>query len=240
MHRRSAGNLTQSTIMHLHALALAAWLAPACAVFFDDAYHNDFHYALLGLPKHEATFFQKPYAASKASLLYTVSENGTIGAINPKDGALVWRSASGLSGNGHLRGGEEQDTVIGAVGDRITAWSSSDGRVVWESRADGAVVEDLEILEQEDGMTDNDAKDALVLLADSSPSVKRLDGKTGRTKWTFTDNRCAERNAVWRTLADMGTAATRPSRSRPRPQPSTTFRCIRRYSEAAPSYASRP
>jgi outer membrane protein assembly factor BamB len=175
--------------MHLHALALAAWLAPVLAIFQDDAYHIDFHHALLGLPKHEATFFQKPYAASKASLLYTVSENGTIGAVNPKDGALVWRSASGLSSSGHLRGGEEQDTVIGAVGDRITAWSASDGRIVWEHGADGAVVEDLEILEQEDGMT-TDAKDAIVLLAGSSPSVKRLDGKTGRAKWTFADTRC--------------------------------------------------
>ncbi|KAF2681782.1 DUF1620-domain-containing protein [Lentithecium fluviatile CBS 122367] len=174
--------------MRSHALALAAWLATASAIFLDDAYHTDFHYALLGLPKHDATFFQKPYAASKASLLYTVSDNGTIGAVNPKDGALVWRSASGPSSKGHLRGGDEQDTVVGAVGDRITAWSASDGRIVWESRADGAIVEDLEILEQEDGITNSDAKDAVVLLADSSPRVKRLDGKTGRAKWTFTDS----------------------------------------------------
>jgi len=226
--------------MHLHALALAAWLAPAFAVFLDDAYHTDFHYALLGLPKHEATFFQKPYAASKASLLYTVSENGTIGAINPKDGALVWRSASGLSSNGHLRGGEEQDTVIGAVGDRISAWSASDGRIVWETRADGATVEDLEILEQEDGITNNEAKDAVVLLADSSPSVRRLDGKTGRVKWTYTDTRCVNRSVGWAVLTDTSTAATRPSRSRPRPQPYTTFRCTRRYSEVVLSCASRP
>ena len=224
--------------MHLHALALAAWLAPASAVFLDDAYHTDFHYALLGLPKHDATFFQKPYAASKASLLYTVSENGTIGAINPKDGALVWRSAPGLSSKGHLRGGEEQDTVIGAVGDRITAWSSSDGRLVWESRADGAAVEDLEILEQEDGMTD-DGKDAVVLLADSTPSVKRLDSKTGRTKWTYTDTRCAMRTIGCRAIANTAAAATRPSRSRPLPPPSITSRCIRRYSGAVPNSASR-
>lgn len=178
--------------MHLHALALAAWLAPALAVFLDDAYHTDFHYALLGLPKHEATFFQKPYAASKASLLYTVSENGTVGAVNPKDGALVWRSAPASANNGQLRGGAEQDTVVGALGNRITAWSASDGRVVWETGADGAAVEDLEILEQEDGISNSDPKDAVVLLADSSPSVKRLDGKTGRPKWTYTDTRCAE------------------------------------------------
>ncbi|KAF1840186.1 DUF1620-domain-containing protein [Cucurbitaria berberidis CBS 394.84] len=177
--------------MRFHAaLALAACLAPTAAIFEDDAYHIDFHYALLGLPKHEATFFQKPYAGSKASLVYSISHNQTIGAINPKDGALVWRQHfdSQPRGKGHLRSGNEQDTVISAVGDRITAWSASDGRLVWETIVNGAVVEDLEILEQEDGATIDEAKDAIVLLADGSHGVKRLDGKTGRVKWTFEDS----------------------------------------------------
>lgn len=177
--------------MRLHAAlaALAACLAPAAAVFLDDAYHIDFHHALLGRPKHEATFFQKPYAASKASLLYTLSHSGAVGAVNPRDGALVWRSLAPASGRSHLRCGEEQDTVIAAGADGITAWSASDGRLVWEARADGAIVQDLEILEQEDGITNNEAKDAVVLLAGRSPSVKRLDGRTGRVKWTFEDAR---------------------------------------------------
>ncbi|KAL6711510.1 hypothetical protein ACN47E_004444 [Coniothyrium glycines] len=176
--------------MRFHAaLALAACLAPASAIFEDDAYHIDFHYALLGLPRPEATFFQKPYAGSKASLLYSISQNQTIGAINPKDGALVWRQhfSTDTRGRGHLRSGYEQDTVISAVGDRITAWSAADGRLVWETSVGSALVEDLEILEQEDGMTINAAKDAIVLLADSTPSVKRLDGRTGRAKWAFED-----------------------------------------------------
>lgn len=173
------------------AVALAACLVPAAAIFEDDAYHVDFHHALLGLPKHDATFFQKPYAASKASLLYTISENHTIGVVNPKDGALVWRQAPSPDANGKslLRSGDDQDTVISAIGDRITAWSSSDGRIVWEVRIDGAVVEDLEILEQEDGITNADSKDAIVLLREGSQGVKRLDGKTGRVKWTYQDAR---------------------------------------------------
>jgi hypothetical protein len=60
---------------------------------------------------------------------------------------------------------------------------------VWDTSVGDAIVEDLEILEQEDGTTVNDAKDAIVLLSDSSHSVKRLDGKTGRAKWTFEDTR---------------------------------------------------
>lgn len=178
--------------MRFHAvLALTACLAPASAIFEDDAYHIDFHHALIGLPKHDATFFQKPYAGSKASLLYTISQNHTIGAVNPKDGALVWRQvpASGPQGKGTLRAGEDQDTVISAVGDCITAWSASDGRIVWEHRVNGAIVEDLEILEQEDGITNAEAKDAVVLLSEAIHGVQRLDGKTGRVKWTYKDTR---------------------------------------------------
>jgi len=180
--------------MRLHAaLSLAACLAPAAAIFEDDAYHIDFHYALLGLPQHDATFFQKPYGGSKASLLYSISENQTVGAINPKDGALVWRQhpVSEPHGKGHLRAADEQDTVISAVGNRVTAWSSSDGRLVWETTVDGAVVEDLEILEQEDGITKDEAKDAVILVSGTSHGVKRLDGKTGRVKWTYEDARSA-------------------------------------------------
>ena len=95
--------------MRFHAaIALAACLAPAAAIFEDDAYHIDFHYALLGLPAPEATFFQKPYAGSKASLLYSISQNQTIGAINPKDGAsriagMVAGAYRGRAGYRHQR-----------------------------------------------------------------------------------------------------------------------------------------
>ncbi|KAF2469398.1 DUF1620-domain-containing protein [Lindgomyces ingoldianus] len=173
--------------MRFHALALAACLVlPGLAIFEDDAYHVDYHHALVGLPKHDTTFFQQPYAGSKASLLYTLSQKQVIAAVNPKDGALVWRQR--LSGQrGMLRAGEEQDTVVSATGDSITAWSASDGRLAWEARMNGATVEDLEILEQEDGITNVDSKDAIILLGGGSPSVRRLDGKTGRVKWVYTD-----------------------------------------------------
>jgi outer membrane protein assembly factor BamB len=179
--------------LHAAAAAIAALLAPAAAIFEDDAYHIDFHHALVGIPKHASTFFQKPYAGSKASLLYTLSDNHTIGAINPKDGALVWRQAppAGAPAKSALRAGEDQDVVVSAVGDRVTAWSAADGRIVWENRVHGAIVEDLEILEQEDGITNAEAKDAIVLLSGASSSVQRLDGKTGRVKWTFQDTRYA-------------------------------------------------
>lgn len=178
--------------MRFHAaLGLAAFLAPASAIFEDDAYHIDFHHALVGLPKRDATFFQKPYAGSKASLLYTINQYQTLGVVNPKDGALVWRQTLPASQTvkGMLRAGEDQDILISASGDHVAAWSSSDGRNVWETKVNGATVEDLEILEQEDGITNTDAKDAIVLSSDQA--VRRLDGKTGRVKWTYQDTRQA-------------------------------------------------
>ncbi|KAL5118742.1 hypothetical protein ACEQ8H_003419 [Pleosporales sp. CAS-2024a] len=176
--------------MRFHAaLALAACLAPAAAIFEDDAYHIDFHYALLGLPSRHATFFQKPYAASKASLLYSISPNRTIAAINPKDGALVWRQHLPATPRGpaHLLSAHDQDTVVSAVGDRIAAWSASDGRLVWDNTVSGAVVEHLQVLEHADGSTVGEAKDVVVLLSGGAHGVKRLDGKTGLAKWTFED-----------------------------------------------------
>ncbi len=178
--------------MRLHAaVALVACLAPVAAVFEDEAFHIDFHYALLGLPERDATFFQRPYPGSRGSLLYSISQNQTVGAINPKDGALVWRHhlPSPLCEGGHLRSGSDQDTVISAVGDHITAWSASDGRLVWETSFNGAVVGDLEIMEQEDGMAADQVKDALVLLTSDKHGVRRIDGKTGREKWAFHDTR---------------------------------------------------
>jgi hypothetical protein len=213
--------------------ALAACLAPAAAVFEDDAYHADFHYALLGLPQPEATFFAKPYAGSRASLLYALSRNQTIGAINPKDGALVWRQhfpSAPSRGRGHLRSAHGQDTVVSAVGGRIAAWSASDGRLVWETGSGDATVEDLEMLEHEA------AQDALVLLARSTAStVQRLDGKTGRPRWAFEDTRSAKPPLRCRAATDEMTAATRPSSSRHRRRPSTISPCTRHCSAATGS-----
>ena len=179
--------------MRLHAaLAAAACLiAPAAAVFEDEAYHIDFHYALLGLPAPDTTFFQKPYPGSKASLLYAVSQNHTLGAINPKDGALVWRQqlqAANAPNRAHLRAPAGQDTLISAVGNRISAWSAADGRLAWETSVADAVVEDLEMMPlQHNGQPIDAPADAVVLLSHQRPAVQRLHGKTGRAKWTFDD-----------------------------------------------------
>ncbi|KAF2803323.1 DUF1620-domain-containing protein [Mytilinidion resinicola] len=177
--------------MRLHAVlgSTALFVAGSFAIFADDAGHIDYHYALVGFPKQDATLFQQPFAGSKASLIYTLSDKLVIGAVNPKDGELVWRQplSSVNTTEGYLRAGEDQDTVISAAGDEVTAWSSSDGRYVWGSKFPGSTAKDLEILELPDGKTDKDVKDAIVLLSGGVQGVKRIDGKTGVVRWTYED-----------------------------------------------------
>jgi len=161
-------------------------LRSTLAVFLDEAYHVDYHFALLGQPQDDTTFFHQPNPASKASLIYTLSERGVLGAVNPRDGSLVWRQVLaqdvGRANASFLRAGEDQDAVVGGVGNRVAAWSAGEGRLVWDHHAPGPL-EDVEILEIGDGKDSTSTKDAVVLSSGDKPVVQRLDGATGAVKW---------------------------------------------------------
>lgn len=176
------------------ALFFAACVSPAAAIYTDEVNHIDFHHALLGAPSPDSTFFLKPSTSSNASLLYTVSDKSILGAVNPRDGTLVWRqdlsrSASGpTSGAGILRGLDGNNAVVGAAGDYISSWGAQDGKLVWEKKiADGSVA-DLELLELEDASATASARDTLALVSNGAGVVRRLDGDTGKTKWEYKDD----------------------------------------------------
>ncbi|KAF2757732.1 DUF1620-domain-containing protein [Pseudovirgaria hyperparasitica] len=172
-------------------LLLPAILIPTVqAIFADDAYHVDYHWALVGQPQQHATFFQQPFAGSKASLIYTLSAHNVLAAINPKDGSVVWRqllTPSTNSSQTFLAAGEGQDTLISAVDGQVAAWSSSDGRMVWEKQLGTSRIKDAEIIDFEDGKQASTSKDAIVLMEGETPTVMRLNGATGKTKWQFAD-----------------------------------------------------
>lgn len=173
-------------------LLVAALLRPALAVFADDAYQVDHHVALLGIPLRDSTFFHRPYAQSRASLIYSLSEKHVLGAVNPKDGAIVWRHqlSAGNNSRGFLRAGAEQDNIVSAVDGQVAAWSASDGRLVWSRSLGDARVEDLEIVEMVGAAGASAAKDALLLYTlDGHAMLQRLDGETGDVKWEYTDKR---------------------------------------------------
>jgi ER membrane protein complex subunit 1 len=173
---------------------LASCALPSSAIFADEVDHLDFHHALLGTPSPQSTFFHRPSSESNASLLYTLSQRSIIGAINPRDGAVVWRQdltqltpAQGVEG--FLRASDGESTVVSAIGEKVIAWGASDGRLHWENRLHGAVAKDLELLELEDGRTTNHARDVLVLSEGKGGVVRRLDAATGTAKWEFKDDR---------------------------------------------------
>ncbi|KGO50299.1 ER membrane protein complex subunit 1 [Penicillium expansum] len=176
------------------ALFFAACLSPAAAIYSDEVNHIDFHHALLGAPSPDSTFFLKPSTSSNASLLYTLSDKLLVGAVNPRDGALVWRqnisrsADSPAHGAGLLRGLDGNDAVVAAVGNYIASWSAQDGKVGWENRVSKGVVADLELLELEDATATSGVRDTIAVVAsDGAGIVRRLDGNTGKSVWEFKD-----------------------------------------------------
>lgn len=173
--------------MHLSVTALSALLAlPAAvrAVFQDEVGHVDYHYELLGLPQRETTFFHRPRRQEKASLLYTLSDLGVLGAVNPSSSAVVWRQllqGNVTNGAGHLRAGEDASWVVSAMGSSVQTWDASSGRNIWSLDFDGRA-KDLEIME----LTESGEKDVLVLYTDVGETVtRRIDGAQGRVVWEF-------------------------------------------------------
>ncbi|KAL6718889.1 hypothetical protein ACLMJK_003124 [Lecanora helva] len=157
-----------------------------CAIFADEAYQIDYHHALLGPPQSQATFFHRPSAASKASLLYTLSERHVLGAVNPKDGSIVWRQQladrvrNETSGD-LLRAGEGGDTLVTAIGETIEAWDATDGRSAWSRVADGRI-ESLDITEQ--------GKDVLTVGEDGETNIvlQKLARESGTLLWEHKDS----------------------------------------------------
>lgn len=157
------------------------------AIFADEAYLTDYHLALLGIPQAHTTFFNRPSIASKASLLYTLSERFVLGAVNPKDGAVIWRQrladrAQNESTAGFLKAGEDGDTLVSGVNSKVQSWDATDGRLVWEWKGD-ARIRGLETVRGE--------RDVLVVSGDGGPAavVRRLVASTGELSWEFKDTR---------------------------------------------------
>ncbi|KAJ5280374.1 hypothetical protein N7478_005746 [Penicillium angulare] len=175
------------------ALFLAACVSPVAAIFRDEVNHIDFHHALLGAPSPDSTFFVKPSSASNASLLYTISDKSILGAINPRDGALLWRqdispSSAATGGASLLRSSDGNNAVVSAAGQHISSWTAQDGKLIWEKQFKDGVVADIELLELEEASKTSGPRDALALVdGESVDFVRRLDGATGNVKWEYKD-----------------------------------------------------
>ena len=181
-----------SEIMRVLLILTALLSGCVYGVFQDEAFHSDYHHALLGLPIGDATFFHQPFSDSPASLIYSLSNDAVLGAVNPKDGSLVWRHALRehvSSSTSILRTATGWDTVVTAFDQYIDAWSASDGRFGWQYNQKSGRVKDIEILEGGELQGGSSAHDVVVLVEDGQAAVIRLGSSTGMPVWTFSDTR---------------------------------------------------
>ncbi|RDA88363.1 hypothetical protein CP532_5572, partial [Ophiocordyceps camponoti-leonardi (nom. inval.)] len=161
--------------------------ALAAAVYRDEVGDIDFHYALVGLPQPDTTFFHRPRRDDKASLLYTLSDLGVLAAVNPTNGDVVWRHRLAEHHNyqqhepGFLRAPEAEDWLVTASGSGIQTWSALTGRSIWRTEHSGRV-KDVEMLD----LTTSSTKDVLALFEEDGVTVlRRLDGAQGSVVWEF-------------------------------------------------------
>ncbi|KAL5325101.1 hypothetical protein ACEPPN_006223 [Leptodophora sp. 'Broadleaf-Isolate-01'] len=170
----------------LNLLSLTLSILPGTlAVFADEAYAVDYHHELLGLPKPHTTFFHRPRKEDKASLLYTLSDLGVLGAVHPGTGKVLWRQVLGAE-NGFLRPVEGENVVASGAGRRVDAWDAMSGKEIWGNAFLGTV-KDLEVMES--AAADNAPKDILALFEEEGKGVlRKLKGKNGDVAWEYKDH----------------------------------------------------
>ncbi|TAQ90513.1 hypothetical protein B7494_g1213 [Chlorociboria aeruginascens] len=174
--------------INLLSLTLSLSTLPTIlAVFTDEAFIVDFHHNLLGFPQPHTTFFHHPRKDDKATLLYTFSDLGVLGAVNPGTGKVVWRQflADGNSTEeGFLKPVEGENTVVSAIGGRVDGWDALSGREKWGNVFTGEI-RDLEVIET---AAEEDNKDALALFEESGKGIlRRLKGGNGDVVWEYRD-----------------------------------------------------
>lgn len=183
------------------------------AIFSDDAYRIDYHQALLGVPQPQNTFFLRPQTSSSASLLYTLSNKAVLGAVNPKDGSLVWRHAlagepvaNGTSARLVAAGGDGK--VISSFGPDVSAWDALDGKLVWTGTVPGtAHVLGLEIVASPISGSSANTVDVVALAGvehatGSAMKILKLAGHDGGVIWEYSDDRSVYPQASGTELTD--------------------------------------
>lgn len=178
------------------AYLLFASIVPASwAILSDEAYQIDYHQALLGTPQARNTLFHRPSSSSSASLLYTLSEKLFLGAVNPKDGSVVWRqnlseyTTGATPDHAFLRAIDGEDAVLSAAGNDVSSWGSSDGKLLWTNRLSDTPVRDLELVDVDATEGAQNTGDSIVLSGDKNGVIRRLHGGSGSTVWEYRDTR---------------------------------------------------
>ena len=153
-------------------LLCATIFRTSLAIYADEANNIDFYHSFVGFPQADRTFFHKPYAGSKGQLIYTLSEKNVLAAVNPKDGAVIWRqilSSNTSAAPGLLIAAQDHSILASAVQGTVNTWSAFDGKAVGQTSFDESHVQDIKFLDALDGQDSSAQRDFLVV----------IDGKKG-------------------------------------------------------------
>ena len=175
--------------INLLCLTLSILPSATRAVFADEAYHVDYHHELLGIPQPHTTFFHRPRKEDKAALIYTLSDLGVLGAVNPGSGKVVWRQFLAKDGGNEtesfLRPVEGESTVVSAVNSRVDSWDAISGRERWGTTFAGQI-KDLEIAGN--SAWGSEGSDVLALFeANGKGILRKLKGANGNVAWEHHD-----------------------------------------------------
>ena len=175
------------------AWACAILVPSTSAIYADDAFVVDYHHPLLGVPQSHATFFHKPQSSSNASLLYALSDKHVLGAVNPKDGNVLWRQRLADDGgdiqqHSYAVAGERDGQIATGYGSVVGSWDALDGKLRWDyTLPSGHQVKSVQLVPVT-AATAAQAQDVLVVSgSDSGSSVVRLSGEQGSEVWTYSD-----------------------------------------------------
>ena len=161
-------------------------------------FNIDFHHALLGSPQSHTTFFHKPQSNTNASLLYTVSDKAVLGAVNPRDGSILWRQP--LAGqpvdnasNSYLVAGDRNGQLVSGYGRSVACWDALDGRLLWDFfTPEGTLIGGLQAIPSQGSATDAVTQDFLVLAipmqANAHVTIARIAGDGSEARWQHVDS----------------------------------------------------
>ncbi|KAL9594189.1 MAG: hypothetical protein Q9219_007175, partial [cf. Caloplaca sp. 3 TL-2023] len=153
------------------------------ATFIDEAYLVDFHHALLGAPQPQTTFLHCPSVTSRASLLYTLSTRSVLGAINPKDGSILWRQQL-EDGNGLVKPSSKGNLIISAVNGTVQAWDAADGKFVWDWRNP----DEIKALEISPSNIDDHGVYVLTQGHGGNAYIRKFTEDMGTLEWEYQDD----------------------------------------------------
>jgi ER membrane protein complex subunit 1 len=174
--------------------ACACLFQSTSAIYSDDAFVVDYHHPLIGVPQSHATFFHRPQSSSNASLLYTLSDKHVLGAINPKDGNVLWRQRlaeadESSQQHSYAVAGEQDGQIVTGHGTAVSSWDALDGKLRWEYVAPtGYQVKGIQLLPSPDTIS-GQAQDVIAVSSrEGGTTVTRLSGSDGAEVWSHSDS----------------------------------------------------